>query len=276
MKLKQITHWLDPILLIGLFISIAIGVVMVESGNDTLSGLIIGFLSTIITLLIDAIARIHKAEASFREAAGLMRLFSDEAAGSALRDIAKVYEEIARYDFDHYHKIADATIDECLTRLREVASGAVNVLSRSPQAYGMAGFYQAQRNIKVIHVGSMQLWTSDFGRKYFDLNKATAKRGVQITRIFALTPEQVKNSIEVLKEQEKAGIRVLVVRPDRVDHEFMIYDDRILVDFDIDDKGEYRREKIVLDPAGVKKMSEQFQQLVDRYAKNIKDSISTT
>jgi len=275
MRLKQITHWLDPILLIGLFTSIAIGVVMVETGNDTMSGLIIGLLSAIITLLIDAIARIHKAESSFKEAAGLMRIFSDEVVGTALRGLAKVYEEIARYDFDHYHKIADAALDECLARLREIASGSVSVLSKSPQAYGMVGFYQAQRNIKVIHAGPMQFWTSDFGSgKYIELNRATAKRGVQITRIFALTSEQTKNYVAILKEQEKAGIRVLIVRPDRVDHEFMIFDDRILVDFDVDDKGEYRREKIILDPAQVKRTSEQFQQLIDRYAKSIKDSIS--
>jgi len=56
---KQVAHWLDPILLIGLFISITVGVTMVLSGNDTLWGLTVGLLSTIVTLLIDIIARIQ-------------------------------------------------------------------------------------------------------------------------------------------------------------------------------------------------------------------------
>ena len=64
--LKQIVYWLDPILLVGLFASISVSAVMVLSGNDTLSGLTIGLLSTIVTLLIDIIARIQRTEAFSR------------------------------------------------------------------------------------------------------------------------------------------------------------------------------------------------------------------
>ena len=59
---KSILHWLDPILVIGLSISVAIGILMVLSGNDSALGLAVGLLSTIVTLLIDIIARIRKAE----------------------------------------------------------------------------------------------------------------------------------------------------------------------------------------------------------------------
>lgn len=58
---RKVARWLDPVLLIGLFISIAVAVTMVLSGNDTLSSLIVGLLSTIVTLLIDIVARIQKA-----------------------------------------------------------------------------------------------------------------------------------------------------------------------------------------------------------------------
>jgi hypothetical protein len=163
-----------------------------------------------------------------------------------------------------------------VTKLREIALGSVTVTSRSVQAYGVPGFQEARQDIKVIHASPMDFWTSDFGRKYMELNRTAVKRGVQITRIFALTPEEVRNSVELLKEQERAGIRVLVVKPDRVDHEFIIFDDRVLVDFDVDEKKDYRFERIALEPTQVKKRLEEFQQLVVRYAKTVKDVVSAT
>lgn len=65
---KSIVRWLDPILVIGLLISITIGILMVLSGNDTALGLAVGLLSTIVTLLIEIIARLNRAESSFLEA----------------------------------------------------------------------------------------------------------------------------------------------------------------------------------------------------------------
>lgn len=59
---KRLITWLDPIILIGLIVSISTSVIMVWTGNDTISGLTIGLLSTIVTLLIDIIARVQKAE----------------------------------------------------------------------------------------------------------------------------------------------------------------------------------------------------------------------
>lgn len=47
---KGFMRWLDPILIIGLIISILIGVGMVLTGNDSILGLLVGLLSTIITL----------------------------------------------------------------------------------------------------------------------------------------------------------------------------------------------------------------------------------
>ena len=274
--LKRAFRWLDLILLLGLFFPMIVGIGMVLSGNDTVSSFTIGLLSTIVALLIDVAARIQKAETSFINAAGFSRILGDEVVGKTLQQIANLYEAIKEYDFDHYSKIADMTVDECATKLREVASGSVTVTAKSIQGYGTLGFQQARRDIKVIHAGPMAFWVSDFGRKYMELNRAAAKRGVQITRIFALTPEEARDSIELLREQERTGIRVLVVRPDRVKYEFMIFDQQILVDFDIEDQQDYRLERIVLDPAQVKRRLEEFQQVVVRFGRTVNDIIATT
>lgn len=65
--LKDILQRVDPILLIGIIASVFIGIVMVLSGNDTLSSLTIGLLGTIITLLVDVVARIQKSEGLLSE-----------------------------------------------------------------------------------------------------------------------------------------------------------------------------------------------------------------
>lgn len=59
---NKIIKWLDPILVMGLLISITISVVMVLIGQDKLSGLQIGLLVAILTFLIDNVARIQKSE----------------------------------------------------------------------------------------------------------------------------------------------------------------------------------------------------------------------
>ena len=70
---KRLSDLIDSILIVGVFISIAIHLGMVLTGNDTLSGLMTRLCSTIITLLIDIIARLQKAEANLLEAAKFNR-----------------------------------------------------------------------------------------------------------------------------------------------------------------------------------------------------------
>lgn len=273
--LKQITRWLDPILLIGLTISITISIVMVLTGNDSLSSLIIGLLSTIITLLIDVAARVQKAEKVFLDAAGLSRILNDKFIGSSLQEIANKYENIKSYNFNHYNNIAESAIDECRATLRDIASGSVVVKAKTIQAYGVKGIEQARQDVKAIHIGSMEFWSSDFGMRYLELNRAAVKRGVRITRIFALAPDDAKNFLEKLKEQERAGIHVFIVDPSRIEHEFVIIDNRVLIDFDVDTNLDYRLERIVLESSQVKRKRDEFQALITRYGKTIKDVLAT-
>jgi hypothetical protein len=248
---------------------------MVLSGNDSISGLTVGLLSTIITLLIDVVARIQKTEDSFATAAGLSKILSDETLGKSLRDIANSHEVIKKYNFPHYAKLTLDVIDECKSRLREIASGSVVVQAKTPQAYGMIGFQQAKKDIKVIHLGSMDFWKTDFGKKYFEQNRAARKHEVQITRIFVLTPDQAKENMDILKEHEKLGIRVVVINPDRLKYSFMIYDDRIVVDPDVDSSEEYKFERVVIDPTQVKKKVDEFELLVSRYGSTTKEILAS-
>jgi hypothetical protein len=269
---EQMGRWLDPILLIGLFVSIAVGVAMVLTGNDTATGFTIGLLSAIIALLIDIIARIQKTEDSFVDAAGLSRTLLDESIGEVLREIVNSYDAMKEYNFDHYRTIADKVVNDCRAKLSDIAAGSVVVVTDDVQEYAIIGNEQASQGIKAIHIGSMSFWNSSLGRKLFELNRVAAKHSVKITRVFALTSQEVRDSIEILKAQEEADIDVWVVNPKHVDSEFTIFDDRILVEFE-SDKGDYRRERIVLDPTQVSKRMVEFERLVN-YANTIRDAVS--
>lgn len=92
---KSMLRWIDPILVIGLCISVAIGVLMVLSGNDSALGLAVGLLSTIVTLLVEIIARIHKVERAFLE--GLIEVEHTLQAAGALKPLLSrdaLYREV--------------------------------------------------------------------------------------------------------------------------------------------------------------------------------------
>lgn len=263
--------WLDPIILIGLFISISISVGMVLTGNDTLSGLIVGLLSSIITLLIDVIARIHNSQETLLKATNLSELFADKLIGEKIQEIASFYIAIKKYEFEHYQKIANTTLDDCKTRLKELSSGAIIIDSETPISYGNRGKQYALQTIKVAWIGTMEKWKTEKGKKFLELDKAAIKRGVKVTRVFGITQQEARDFLELLKEQEKIGIQVSIVDPERINSLYMIYDDKILIDFSVNkDKTKRDLEEIVVDPSRVIKKVEEFNNILFRYGKSIK------
>ena len=91
--------WLDPVLLIGLFISIAVATGMIVLGNDTVQSFIVGLLSTIIALLVDIITRIQRTEYSVLEATRLSQIVSDENISPFLLRVAQHYHNRVYLDY---------------------------------------------------------------------------------------------------------------------------------------------------------------------------------
>jgi hypothetical protein len=271
---NKLFRWLDPILLIGIFISITIAVGMVLSGNDTLSGLMVGLLSTIITLIIDQIAKTHKLADLYTKSHDYSILLSDEIIKNFVQKIAKNYDFVKKYNFELYKKIADIALSKCEEKLREIASGSISVEAASGFEHGMLVVRQATKDIKTIHIGSMEFWKSDFGKNYFEINRAAIKSGVTITRLFGLTSDSVASSIEILKDHQKAGINVYIINPERIDHEFSIIDNRIWIDFSTDESRDCSGEQIILVPEKVKMKVEEYEQLIIKFATPLNDIVS--
>ncbi len=267
---KQIGKWADPILLIGLLVSILIAIGMVLIGNDTLSSFIIGLLSTIITLLIDLVARINKAESNLIGAQKLAQILSNEPISQDLQELARNYGLIKEYDFDLYQKIAFDSINQCKRRFRELASGVVVVPSKSVYDYNITGIKQARHTIKVTHITSPNYWNSDAGKKFLETSQSALERGVETILIFAISDEEIQEFKEVFKAQKEVGVRVSFTKPKRIDREFMLIDDKVLLEYEFDQKENTWIKTIILDQEEVKKAVDDFQYFIT-YAKPLSE-----
>lgn len=273
MKHQSLFRWLDRVLVIGIIVSVVIALLLVLTGNDTILGLVVGLLSLIITLLLEVIARFNKLESLLAEAVTLSKILSDDSLQQPIRDIVNYYESIAKYEHDEFLRHTKASIEQCRAALQEIASGVVRNTPKGIQEAGFREFERVQRDVKAIHVDPMNFWTGDWGRKYFAINQTALKRGVKVTRIFALTDTAARDNIETLKEQERAGVRVLILDPGKViTEERLIFDERILVYYEKYPDGSYKTENIVLDPIRVKRELKEFEQLASHpYVKSMKD-----
>lgn len=267
---KNLTNLIDPIILIGLFVSVGISIFMVLMGNDSVTSLIIGLLSTIVTLLIDIVSRIQKAESTLLAANDLAKLFSKSKVSSDIRELAHNYDLIGMHRFEHYYKIANAQIIECKMRIRELASGNIYVQAKSLEEYSAyMAFTDAQTSVKAVDFGEPRFWLSESGQKYLKINQEAVKRRVKVTRIFAIDEKQ-ENSKKILKDQMTAGIQTLTIIPERAKQEFMIIDNHIRIDVVFDSNGKYIGERIILDSAQVAEALERFD-LLESFSKAVSE-----
>jgi hypothetical protein len=244
---KGIVKWIDPILLVGLFISILISIGMVLVGNDTINSFIVGLLSTIITLLVDLITRLNRAEQNVIETQKFAQILMSGPISQDMQMLARDYEIIEGYDFELYRRIAIDSISQCKQRFREIAAGAVVIPDMSVYHYNVEGIQQAQRSIKVTHISSLNYWISDAGQKFLEAGRAVLKRGIETTIVFAISDEQVQESRNILDMINKSKIRVFTTKPKRIDQEFMLIDDKVLLQYEYDKNEDIWKTRIILD-----------------------------
>lgn len=256
---KGIAKWLDPILLIGLLISALISIVVMGfPGNDPIIGFIIGLLSTIITLLVDLIARLNRVEHNVIETQRLSRVLMSGSISQDLQELARDYELIEAYDFNLYRKIASDSFGECKRRFREIASGTVRILDKSVYHYNIEGIKQARNSIKVTHITSPDYWVSDAGRKFLEASQIALKRGVETVIIFAVSDEDIQNFKNIFDVVRKFKVTVFTTKPKRMDKEFAIIDDTLLLEYAYDKNEDTWITSVILDSKEVTNAVDSF------------------
>ncbi len=264
----------DPLLIGGILFSISIGVIMVISRNDTLSGLTIGLLSTLVTLGFDLVVRQAKTEKTLIEAMEMSQIFADEVVRDSLKEIGDSYQIIKSYDYDVFSRVAEASIQECRIKTSELASGSLRFEGTSVQELGSIEYENAKDHIKVMHKNDMDYWISPFGKNYFERNLEALRRKIKITRIFLISDEEAKKYIHILQKQEEAGIEVIIMNPQFVNpgRDFLLFDNKILMHYYTDLQNQYKIEEIIVSPERVKHAIQQFDILMKHpYGKHVKD-----
>lgn len=263
--------WLDPVLLIGLFISIAVATGMIVLGNDTVQSFIVGLLSTIIALLVDIITRIQRTEYSVLEATRLSQIVSDENISPFLLRVAQHYHNIKAYKFDTYTKLTNDKLTELEAQLRNIALGSATVSSRSIYDYTSEGIRQAKMSIRVVsNADEFEYWRSSRGAKYLSSNQDAIQRGVRFTRIFAIDYSLARQNIDVLRQQEAVGVNVFVVSPDRIAEEMLIFDDKVLLIYEQNASAQTRLQTIILDLPKIRRRIDEFDYAI-QLGRTIKD-----
>ena len=237
-KLKHIPILqMDPFLTSGIIISIALALILVLLGQDEVNSLIAGLLTTIITILIDLIARLKSTEQTILGAIKLGDLLSnDKDLHLTLNDIANSYLTIQNKDFELFIQRSQDILHECRETLIGLENGFLIVQPGGKYTYGRKGVEKAQKNVKAVAYEDIESWRTEHLKNVLETNQEAIERKVEIQRIFILTHENLEQAKDVLDAHKKAGVKVYIVSPDELPStnlltSYLIVDDQVLVYF---------------------------------------------
>ena len=208
----------DPIVVVGLLVSVAVSFSLDLTGLATgAESILAGMMAAIITLLLDSIARSER-RYELRRA-----LDAPDWVAGTLRDVVESTRHIA------VHYSATPIVPEVRDRLarfqdelEDLAKGRI-VRSGSDYRYlieqtrACEHRLDAVTNIRDTSGGGVGWWTSEVGRQYWQENLEAIGRGVVVTRLFAYV-HLTTALAELVDEQRAAGVRVGLIRTGTVDN----------------------------------------------------------
>jgi hypothetical protein len=256
---------LDPIVAIGLLISIATGLLLVLVGNDAVTSLIVSLLITIITLIVDLIARLNTTQANVLQAVSLGSILNQHPElHKALGEIAKSYVSVQGMKFDLFRIRGEDALLECRDVLGGLENGFMTVEVAGKYSYGRRGTANAKAAIKAVAYEDVETWRTEHLRNVIRTNAEAAKRGVNIQRVFIIDDRKVADARDVLQAHREAGVHVMIVSPADIPNpdlleSFMLVDDKVLVVFNYTRDGrKFRSERISIDPVEVGRFIDRF------------------
>jgi hypothetical protein len=254
---------------IGVFFSIILSVVLILFGIDRSSSIIIGLCVTIVTLLLDIMARLAKAE---------RRLIK---VGQLNYDLTRNADLLARVSamVDDYLKVAEQgssslfsararyVLTECADGLHNLVEGYMILRPLDEFSFGLKGIPEVRRSIQATsYVDAESFWRSVAGEKYYQANVDLLARDVKITRVFIGDRDTLNRSRSFIARQKDAGIAVLLALVEEIPRElcedYLIADEVIVTQLQLTREGVARTEKISIDPQEVRQSMNNFNRLV--------------
>jgi phage gp46-like protein len=257
---RRFGGYLNPIVLIGLALSLALGLVFDLTGAARgPESVIAGLLGVVITLVLDASAR---AEERFELQPLLRSPVRDE-----IRELAAVVDEIEQ------RQPAPEVTTELSWRVRELRRGLSDLRDGRIVRPGhdmrtlltatddCRERMEAVTNLLSSGTGGVSWWRSAAGRRYWAANLAALARGVTVTRIF-IVAELDDEAQLLIEEQRAAGVEVITlprrdVHPD-LHVNVVLWDRRRAWTADMSAQGRIRQHVVCTDGQAVRLMCEAF------------------
>jgi len=257
------------LLVIGAAFSVAVSAALVLTGTDTASGIIIGLCTIIITLLLEVIARTSKMEMRLVDVSSLNSdMVRNDRLFGALTAIARDFHlVISKVEYAIFRDRAHAALSECREALHNLVEGRMTVPPLSEYSFGVKEIHHIRNEILATsYVDVDSFWRSVAGENYFKLNVELARKGVQIRRVFIGDREALSHLKSYVRRHEEARMEVLVALADEISillrEDYLIGDQKILVQLDLTREGVARSERITIDPQEVRRAVNNFERLV--------------
>ncbi|MCP4366853.1 MAG: hypothetical protein GY797_01880 [Deltaproteobacteria bacterium] len=269
-------EFLDPIIVIGVIISVALAVILVLIGQDGATSLLIGLVLTTITLLIDVISRVKETESNIIQASTLETMLTrNPFLLSAVSQIAKDYGVVKKSGFDFFTETAENSLLECRDMLHSLGEGRmIEDIDRTKLTYGSRMISDAQKSVKVVTYANLSFWRTKYGQHILKENIEAVKRGVDFTRIWLQDYNTLVEYQDILKIQRESGLRVLVAFPEDLPstllEDYRIMDDKVLVKLELMAEGHAKSQHISIDPTEVNRAAKKFELLL-KYAYSFDD-----
>jgi|CXWL01.1.fsa_nt_gi hypothetical protein len=249
---------LDPVLIIGILVSVFSAFILVVLGKDEINSLIVGLLITVITLGIDIIGRVKETQSNMLQAIKLGKLLDvNSELHETILEITDLYLSSQVIGFELFRQRSKDALLECKDILSGIQRGYIQVEVAGKYSYGKRGAEAAKSTMKAIAYEDVDSWRTEHLKGVMKANSEAAQRGVSIERIFILKKDNITVSQDVLESQNNAGVGVWVVAPEDLPktellESFLLIDDKVLVVFYYTrDGSKFRSEKISIDPVEV-------------------------
>lgn len=258
---------LDTIFIIGIVISISIGVIMIVYGQEKIQSLIVSLTITLISLLISFGAKIKESEQKIIKQFGdcnLSKIFSNDSnLLSIVLPIAQDYQHLMQANNNHFIQKANSELEECKQTIHNLREGRMITETDTKLSFGKKGLGVAKNTIRTVAFANPDWWKSTLAASYFASNIKAVSQGIKITRIWIHNKTVLLEYKDLISKQKEAGIETYLAIEDELPAEllndYMIVDDHMLVRLELDSDKRARKEHTLIIPTEVKNAINNFE-----------------
>lgn len=255
-------------LVIGVLVSILVGLVMVWTGQDQISSWTVGLLLSLFALCFDLLKNSKSIEAQLQQ---LLGISEETDIFETIRSLIIAYRQVCLVIRDViFIERAVSILEDCRSEMIELAKGHFTVRMKNNLSISSLLIPYAKNNVKAVSYADFEKWwRSESGRKYLQENQNLISRGIKITRIFIVPESKIESFHDIVETQQQIGVDVLLafeesLAPDLLDSYAMV-DDRIVSRSGPAMIGVFGGTYITVEPTAVRKFSENFK-LIQEHA----------